>query len=233
MSDKKIESVLSIASEKYVEIISLRASVQVIPYVGGALDTLLSGKGSKIQRQRIEQMLNNLSERLSKIELAQVIEPTEEFYDLSLSIFDGVAKSRSKEKRERFASILVNQVTKEADWDESEMAVRVLASLEDIHIQVLAIAQSAPVCTSPFDGLKVITLQNKHSRHVGEITPLCLSTHFSDYSTDHLRLICSELMSKGLLHDEGIGRLDTKAMEYFVTTNLANWFLSWITDESN
>ena len=201
-------------------------------HVGGALDTLLSGKGSEIQRQRIEQMLKNLCERLSKIESAQVFEPTEEFYDLSLSIFDGAVKSRSKEKRDRFASILVNQVKKEAKWDESEMAVRILVSLEDIHIQVLALALSAPECTLPFEGLKVMTLKNRRSRNVGEFTPLCLSTHFSDYTTDALRLICSELISKGLLHDEGVGRLDTKAMEYFVATNLADWFLSWITDEN-
>ncbi len=232
MSDKKIEQALSAASEKYAEVTLLRASVQIIPYIGGALDTLLSGKGSEIQRQRIEHMLKNLSERLSKIESAKVLEPTEEFYDLSLAVFDGAVKSRSEEKRNRFASILVNQVKKEAAWDESEMAVHILNSLEDIHIQVLDLALSAPECTAPFGGLKVIALENKQSRSVGEVTPLCLSTHFKDYTTDRLRLICSELMSKGLLHDEGVGRMDAKAMEYFVATSLAEWFLSWIANEN-
>jgi len=41
---------------------------------------------------------------------------------------------------------------------------------------------------------------------------------------------CSELISKGLLHDEEAGRFNTKGVEYFVPTDLATWLLEKINE---
>ena len=41
-------------------------------------------------------------------------------------------------------------------------------------------------------------------------------------------MVCAELVSRGLLYDEGIGRWDVKSMEYFTATKLAEWWLKWI-----
>lgn len=230
MSENKISKALVAASEKYIEKTSLRAAVQVIPYVGGALDTLMSGAGSDIQQQRISDFLQTLDARLQKIECANDVDSSEEFYDLALAAFEGAARARSKEKRDRFASIIVNKVSRESEWSESETAARILSSLEDVHIKVLVLAAKAPECTSPFDGLKVLALKSNRSRSVGQTVPLCLSSSLRNYSEDMLRMTCSELVSKGLLRDEGVGRLDARAMEYFVATDLAFWFLSWISE---
>jgi hypothetical protein len=42
-----------------------------------------------------------------------------------------------------------------------------------------------------------------------------------------LRLACSELVARGLLHDEGVGRWDSTAMTYFIATDLAAWLANW------
>lgn len=35
-------------------------------------------------------------------------------------------------------------------------------------------------------------------------------------------------MSRGLLLDEGVGRLDTSTMGFFILTKLGEWFLDWV-----
>jgi len=52
------------ASAAYNDKFLLRAKVQLIPGIGGALDTLLSGLGGKYQFDRIEHFLGQLDERL-------------------------------------------------------------------------------------------------------------------------------------------------------------------------
>lgn len=54
MSDPKS---LQKFSEKYGDIAALRAIVQVIPYVGGSLDTLLTDSGQKMKWNRVEDFL--------------------------------------------------------------------------------------------------------------------------------------------------------------------------------
>ena len=45
----KLSQSLSKASEAYADKTALRALIQVIPYVGGSIDTLFAGKGIKLQ----------------------------------------------------------------------------------------------------------------------------------------------------------------------------------------
>jgi hypothetical protein len=41
----------------------LRALVTAIPYIGGSLGLIFSGRGQRVARGRIEQMLSHLEER--------------------------------------------------------------------------------------------------------------------------------------------------------------------------
>jgi len=225
----EIKKALEKASSAYCEETALRASIQVIPYVGGALDTLLSGKGAKFQHQRVEAFLEELDERLRKLEGFTELEPTEELLDLFTNVLDGVVRTRSSVKHKYFASVVSNQVSSSENWEEAETATRLLKGLEEIHIRVLTFSMSAPVCNSPFDELRVVTILDNPYGEVDQQRPTSLIQEFPAYSVGALRMVCSELVSKSLLYDEGVGRMDTKAMEYFVATDLAKWFINWIT----
>ena len=225
----EIKKALEKASSAYGEKTSLRASIQVIPYVGSALDTLFSGKGAKIQQQRVEVFLAELDERLRKLEGFTDLEPTGELLDLFTNVLDGVVKTRSSVKQKYFASVVSNRVSSSGNWEEAETAARLLKDLEEMHIRVLTFSMSAPVSNSPFDGLRVVTISDNPHGDVGQQRPTSLVQAFPEYSVGALRMVCSELVSKSLLYDEGVGRMDTKAMEYFVATDLAKWFISWIT----
>jgi len=235
MTDNEIEKVdyITEASVAYIEKTKLRASIQAIPYVGGSLDTLLSGRGAKYQSERFENFIKDLTERLQRLEGLNIIEPTEPLFDLMMQVFSEVIKTRSEEKRKYFANLVANQVVNDRVWDDVETVTRLLAELTDLHITLLQAALDAPECDGVFEGLRIITLtdyQSKDAKQTPEKPPTNISLLFPGLSNAALKMICSELIAKGLLHDEGIGRWGTVNMQYFFATPMAQWFMDWIAE---
>jgi len=150
------------------------------------------------------------------------------FVDLMLTTFEVVSRARSDAKRNRFANIVSRQVVEAQPWEDAEMAVRLVSELEEIHIEVANTAHSAPICKKVFGGLRVVTLAASSNQDSTGNSPLLLSAALPHYSSAALRMACAELTAKGLLHDEGIGRWDMGAMQYFVTTDLASWLQEWL-----
>lgn len=216
------------AAEKYSETTSLRAAIQLIPYIGGSLDAIIGGEGQKIQQRRIEHFISGLDIKLREIETSRCNPTDEELFDITLLSLEQVVKTRSEHKRTRFAQIIAKQISTGAKFDVAETAIRLVSELEDIHIEILNEAMIAPLQPAPFDYLRVVTIAPSPLRTVSGNLPPQLKDSFTDLSDEVLRLICSELVAKGLLKDEGIGRWDTKGMEYFTTTSLTHWLFSWL-----
>lgn len=214
--------------QRYADQVFLRATVQAIPYIGGSLDTLLSGRATQIHLKRVEKFIDNLADRLAVIEGATANLDDEAFADLMLDTFEAVARTRSDQKRSRFAEIITKQIVKPAPWEEPESAVRLLSSLEEIHIEILTAALNAPTAEGAFAGLRVISLAANPIDSDKKNSPVSVLTLFPSYGTAALRMACAELTAKGLLHDEGIGRWDMGSMMYFVPTDLAEWLSAWI-----
>lgn len=229
MNDK-IEKSLATASERYADATGLRALVQTVPYIGGSIDTLFAGKGSKIQISRIEDLLQQLQSQLFK--LSDKPEYDEEaLLDLVIMAMENAIKARASEKRKIYAGIVAKHISENRDIEESEMAMRVAASLSLVHLKILHIIYSSSPCGAPFEGLQVLTITRQTPNLENQHKPLILVDELKEFSESVLRNACSELVSKGLLYDEGIGRWDSKAMEYLATTDTGNWLLTWLNDE--
>lgn len=226
----KATSAVAKAAQQYSEQTALRAAIQLIPYVGGAIDTLVTGKATQIQMQRIEYFLHELRARLERVEMIKANVDDDAFMDLMLTTFEKVSRARSADKQSRFANIVSRQVVEAQSWEDAEMAVRLVSELEDIHIEVANTALSAPPCDKAFEGLQVVTLtpSSNQDRDLAGNSPLLLSDALPHYSSAALRMACAELMAKGLLHDEGVSRWDMGAMQYFVATDLARWLQEWL-----
>ena len=125
--------------EKYEGKYKIRALINAIPYIGGALDLLLSEKGAVYREERIELFLNQLNERLGQIEENEIqteIMNSEEFYDLMIQTMNSVIKTRHKEKIEYFSNILSNHIQKEKKSEiNCELMISILESLtiDEIH----------------------------------------------------------------------------------------------------
>jgi hypothetical protein len=230
--DTTLKQALARAGERYRDRTTLRAAVQAIPYVGGPIDTLLSGHAGKRQEQRFSSFLDDLDKRVRRIEGLPKLEETDEFFDLMLDVFERVVRSKSRAKRERFAQIIVNQLQGSRDWDTAGEVLRLVDELSDIHLEVLREALSAQPCGAPFDGLRVISLAVDDPAGDSIIKPTKLRDVLSGYSDIALRMACSELVARGLLHDEGIGRWDLGALQYLLPTELAHWFASQISEDA-
>ncbi len=153
MQESKSNSQLQILTEKYEQNIPLRGLVQLIPYVGGAIDLVLSDRGQKFRQQRLDGYLEALSSCVDNIQgkfIGMLNEAPEEVFDLLRSHLDEVDRSRDQERREQFANILLNQAHRRATWSEPETATRLLRSLTSLHISVLKEMCNAPACKDPF-----------------------------------------------------------------------------------
>lgn len=229
----KSKEIIENASTTYVQRTKTRAAVQAIPYIGGPLDTLLAGRGTKIQNERLEHFLSELSSRLNNLELAPNIDE-DALFDFAMEAIEKAVKTRSKEKRELFAKIMASQVTNPEEIEYAEMALRIVDELDPIHFKILKQALSAPECGSPFIGLKIVMAK---SAGIAEDSgnyhrPLILKDKLQEYPIEAIQYAISELMSKGLLHDEGVGRRNTNAMEYFIATDTARWISEKFLNES-
>lgn len=207
----------------------LRAGAQLIPFVGGAIDTILSGRGSRLQLARLDRFIGQLHSRLLLVETIQVDLGSDEFFDFMITCLDKATRARTAEKSQRFAEIVATQLSAARPWADADMATRLLGDLEDIHLSILNAGLAAPVGTEAFSGMRVFALKTHPEQSLldGLAAPL-INELGSQYSVVALRMACSELTARGLLHDEGVGRWGSVAMTYFVATDLASWFADWL-----
>lgn len=230
MNDKYLAIKASVdqAVERYSSTDTLRVAVQLVPVIGGAIDTILSGRGSRLQLVRLERFISQLHDRLVQVETGNINLDGEDFVDFMITCLEKASRARTPKKSQRFAEIVATQVAEARPWDEADMAARLLADLEDIHMSILSAALAAPEGMNAFAGVKVVALKSQPGETLldGLLAPL-LNELGNQYSLISLRLACSELVARGLLHDEGVGRWDSVAMTYFVATDLATWLSNW------
>ncbi len=220
-------------SNRYNNSFPLRAAIQAIPGVGSTIDTLLGGLGAKYQYERFEDFLKQLDDRTRNLQLKGIpfkLEETEQAYDFIISVFDHVRRTRSRNKRRYFANLLTRQFVEHLEWDEAESAMRLLEGLTDVHIHVLqAAVMIDPIEEGPFKGHQIISLPEKLTS--ASFTPQNeLIDLFPRLGQAYLRMICSELIAKGLLHDKGIEGTNIGAMEYLIPTSSANWLINWLSE---
>lgn len=230
VSREELAQGIASARERYDDFYVLRAVVQAVPYVGSSIDTLIAGGAAKIQLARIQEFFEQLDARLRDVEVVTDDLDDESLLDLVVSTVDNVTRTRSDSKRARFADLFAHKLESGAPWEDAQAAVRLLADLDDLHIDVLRVALNAPVLGELFEGLQVVCLEPMPTSEVMHAVPLKLGEVLTQYSAPALRMACAELVARGLLHDEGIGRWDIKALNYFVPTDLAQWFKEWVSD---
>lgn len=237
MNDAFGSTKLEKLSAQYGDTATIRAIIQAIPYIGGSLDTLLSAAGQKWRVERAEHFFKELDEKLRALSSPPKLKDvasSEELHDLVHFALEQVIRIRSSEKRKKFASIVCRQIAEAPAWDEAEQACRLLADLTDTDLHVLMTAVNAPVCGHPFDGLRVSELP--HYKSLSEVTsatahsPIKLADHLPSLTSAAINISCASLIARGLLHDEGVGRIDTTVMMFVAPTASATWLLTWIKD---
>jgi len=210
----------------YGESTSTRSLVLALPYVGSSIDLILSKKGQEFAQKRVDTFLEKLGTRLEALENCTLSQEDEEgFFDLFQAAYERVVRTRSEDRIDRFAALVGSCLGGDKSWDEAEAAVRLVSDLTDTHIRILIIVTNLRVSDrESFEGLKIIPVTD--SKIIDDVPPLI--SKFDQLSEAALKMYCSELISKGLLHDEGIGRWSCGSLNLLVPTTLADWLLEKI-----
>ena len=222
------------ASAQYCKVFPLRAAIQAIPGLGSSLDTMLAGLGAKWKYDRLEDFIAKLSERLSGLEQTGClgsVEPNEPLFDFMMQVFDQVIRTRSGEKRKRFANLVAKQVTEKCDWDEAETASRLIGGLSDNHIRILEIAINAPCYKDVFGGRGVITIEDRSAVAAfakDEVT--YLQDILAGLTPMYIRMVCVELLSRSLLSNLQMECIDTVGQQLYSASALATWLMDWISE---
>lgn len=227
-SEKAIAAVDKVV-ERYAAQDTLRAGVQMIPYVGPVIDTILGGRASRIQLARLDRFVSQLHDRLVVVEAIRADLDSEEFVDFMCICLEKASRARTAAKSQRFAELVAVQVTQAHAWEDADMATRLLSDLEDIHMDILHAALDVPPESGSFDMSRVIKLtgQSDETLLAGLSTPISNLLNGS-YPANSLQLACAELTAKGLLRDVGAGTWASVTLTYFAKTELTEWLANWV-----
>jgi hypothetical protein len=145
------------AAEYYTEQSALRALVSLIPGVGGALDNLIAGEGTKIQQRRLAKLLEDLRLEMALIDadkLDQDFIHSEEFYDWFVATAERITRTADEAKIRALRSVFANgTVSNIGDSILKTLVLRAVGDFTGEHVRVLrALADLAPAI-APIDEL--------------------------------------------------------------------------------
>lgn len=136
---EKISQALEIYSKKVV----LRAVINVIPWVGGSLDVVLSSGGQRIIEERIKRLFEQFSADMGKIKedaIDKSFIETEYFFDLLRKVMESSTKTREQQKIELYSKILCNSLLK--DVVGKEMVEDYLSVLTELSVREVCLAKT-------------------------------------------------------------------------------------------
>lgn len=205
-----------------------RALAHAAPVLGPAMDALLEGSGTKLKEERVMAFIEELSRQVQALQTHPTAGDQAALQDLLLNVIERVARTRSADKRQRFARLVKMQLQQPASWEMVDVFARLLDDLSDLHVLILDIANKAPMVKSEaVANLKVIVIEKRRDDNA---TIPSLERLIPGVGVDAIRAMCAELVARGLLHDEGIGRWDMKPLELFVITTFGADFLHWVSE---
>lgn len=140
MEQEKYPVIVNV-SKSYNDKTILRMAVNAIPYIGGALDLLLSSKWNKIAEKRIEDFFEFVNEKIDTVEEEKINKDfleTEEFADILMECLRSSMKTRERNKIKNFSNILSHSITfQDFDVNNFEEIKTILETLSLREVQVL------------------------------------------------------------------------------------------------
>lgn len=147
--------------EIYSELTGIRALVNLVPYVGGALDVMLSSKGQTVAAQRFEKMLNELNAEMKKVSDDKVDTAyigSDGFREDLFDFFRHTQDAKDKERLSMFARILRGKIEKQKPKGfDYERFIRIARQLE--LEDVIFISKVVPLLNAKTTPKKSIALE--------------------------------------------------------------------------
>ena len=179
---------LSKASQMYSELTTLRAAITAIPFVGGSIDVLISGKAQNIAQKRLETLAGSLKDELNQLKGNQIDKnflESDEWFDLLMQTFDKTIRTRSEEKIRLFSKVLTGVLASTSKRDTAEEFLNILSELSETEIAIAHI---------------VYELQTVNIKQLEEKNPFIAKCDFVDQAD--LPFYLKRLEKAGLVSEE-------------------------------
>jgi hypothetical protein len=208
-----------------------RGLMMMLP-AGGIIDAFVTMPSTKYAQDRVNTLIGELQSQLMKLESVVLSSSSEEqFMLLTTKACKMALTSRTEAKIKWLATVLSNSVKHTKSWDETEVMLNFVESLTESHVVILkTIFDIKPTSLEAFKDMRVVTLEEEvktafeQEVHTIEL----LQELIPSISDTALKVYCADLISKGLLADEGIGRYSGKPLTIIRATDSTNWFLKWL-----
>ena len=209
----------------YTDSTALRTLVLAIPMFGSQIDLLLNKRGNDFVSKRLQTFITELQEQLKTLQRQVLKADDEALFDLLQIAIEEVSKTRVDDRIKQFSRVISNYLTKSVTWDEANAAMRILSDITELHIRILQYAINLPPSKEKVtSGLQVFYVDHMKK---GNTKPLIFD-ELPNITESTLRMYCSELIAKGLLHDEGVRRFGGSNIQILTPTNMTNWLLDTI-----
>jgi len=115
------------------------AAISLLPGLGGAIASVLSGWSVDRKRERVREVLSSLALRLANLQsdVANEYVRTDEFEDLLDEALRRVAAERHESKRRLYREFLVSAINAPGPYDEQLRILRTLEQLQAAHITLI------------------------------------------------------------------------------------------------
>jgi hypothetical protein len=183
-------------SKVYSDQTLIRAGINVIPYVGGSIDILLSSAGQNFVIKRIEKFIEHLENQVSQLDASKINSDflkTELGFDLIVKAFNSASKTRQDEKLKLYAKIIKESIIlgKEYQEDEPETYLRII---EDLSVKELKVAKCL------FDIKEKIVILTEEEQMKGNDAAI-LANKYPEFDKDELISILVRLERTGLIRE--------------------------------
>lgn len=131
--------------ETAADIPLLRASLQLIPHIGGALDVLIFDRAAKIKEKRLVDAIEGLKEDLSKISKDSIdnnYTESEEFLWLVEKVFTSISSEVKEQKREFLRTLLANSCKVDTENSDKEILYHIVDSTPTYYLVLLNIIKT-------------------------------------------------------------------------------------------
>lgn len=125
---------------KFYYSLVVKAGLNVIPVIGGALASLLGDIQSNRNEKRLKEFLNDFADKMTERQnlIQKEFINDQEFLDVFINVVDSAMKQRKSEKRILMRNLLINSITfPNSTYDMTEEFERLLEDLCIEHIQIL------------------------------------------------------------------------------------------------
>ena len=197
----------------------IRGLVGAIPSVGTALNEVIFDLRARLKQERLKKFVEELARSLQTLEADRVDTAyiqSEDFVDFLEDVLIRAARTTAEEKRRKLAAVLAGRFQHAEGTPFDDRFLDLLLSLSDLQVRILA------------EHLRAAKERENSKKDADDANGKHRQPSCYDLSDSKYLFLVQDLISKALLYDEGMNRLDARPFQILEITEFGRAFLRFL-----